>query len=97
MSKAKENLIIIRHGRTRRTRSLTKGRNVLNLLTSGISRRNHPKLRSSHPEWWEKIEEFHTRSENHSNVGDEENPTCIEVVDSIMIVQGYLTTFKRQQ
>ena len=47
MSKAKVNLITIRHGRTRRMRSLIKGRKVLNLLTSGISRRSHPKLRVS--------------------------------------------------
>ena len=40
----KENLIIIRYGRTRRMRSLTKGRKVSNLLTSGINRSSHPKL-----------------------------------------------------
>ena len=39
MRKAKVNLIIIRHRRTIRMRSLTKGRKVSNLLTSGISRR----------------------------------------------------------
>ena len=54
MRKAKANPIIIRHGRTRRIRSLTKGRKGSNLLSSGISRSNHPKLRRSQLEWLEK-------------------------------------------
>ena len=95
MSKANENLIIIRHGKTRRTRSLTNGRKVLNLLTSGISRSNHPKLKSIQLEWWEKIEEIHSRPENHSTVGDVEDPTCTDIVHSRMRMQGHLTTFKR--
>ena len=37
----------IRHGRTRRMRSLTKGRKVSNLLASGISKSSHPKQRVS--------------------------------------------------
>ena len=44
MSKEKVNLITIRHGRTRRMKSLTKERKVSNLLDSGISRSSHPKL-----------------------------------------------------
>ena len=45
MNKAKVNLIIIRHGRTRRMRSLTKEGKVSNLLDLGISKSIHPKLR----------------------------------------------------
>ena len=45
--KAKENLITIRHGMTKRMRSLTKGRKVSNLLTSGIGKSNHSNLRRS--------------------------------------------------
>ena len=47
MSKAKVNWITIRHGRTRRMRSLTIEIKVSNLLISGISRSSHPKLRVS--------------------------------------------------
>ena len=45
MSKAKVNLITIRHGRIRIMRSLTQGIKVSNLITLGISRSYHPKLR----------------------------------------------------
>ena len=97
MSKAKENMIIIRHGRTRRTRSLTNGRKVLILLTSGINRSNHPKLRSSQLEWWEKSQEIHNRIENHSNVGNMEDPTYAGIAHLNMGMQGHLTTFKRKK
>ena len=97
MSKAKENLIIIRHGSTRRTRSLTKARKVSNLLTSGINRSIHPKLKSSQLEWWEKIQEIHNRTEKYSNVGNVEDPTCIGIVHLRIRVQGQPTTFKRKK
>ena len=76
MSKAKENLITRRHGKTRRMRSLMKGRKVSNLLDSGINRGSHPKMKISQLEWWGKSQEIHSRSENHSNVGDVDDPTC---------------------
>ena len=47
MRKEKGNLITIRHGKTIRMRSLTKGRKVSNLLVLGISISSHHKLRSS--------------------------------------------------
>ena len=50
MSKANKDMITIRHGRIRRMRSLTKGRNVSNLLTFEISKSNHHKLWLSQPE-----------------------------------------------
>ena len=77
-------------------RSMTKGIKVSNLLTSGISRSNHSKLRSSQPEWWEKIPENHNRIENHSNVGNLEDPTCAGIVRLIMRMQGNIKTFKRK-
>ena len=49
MRKAGESLITIRNVRIKGMRILIKGRKVLNLLTSGISRSNHHKLRSSQP------------------------------------------------
>ena len=97
MSKAKENLIIIRHGRTKRMRSLTKGKRVSNLLTLGISRSNHPNLRSNQLEWWENIQEIYKITENHSNVGNVEDPTCIGIVHLRMRMKGHLITFKRQK
>ena len=71
------------------------GRNVSNLLTLGINKSNHPKLRSSQPEWWEKIPENHNRTEDHSNVGNVEDPTCAGIFHSRMRVQGQLIRFKR--
>ena len=44
MIRTKENLMTIRNGRTRRMKSLTKGRKVPNLLDSGINKSSHPKL-----------------------------------------------------
>ena len=80
MSKAEANLTIRRLGRIRRMRSLTKGRKVSNLLVLGISRSSHSKLKTSQIEWWERDQEIHNRTENHSNVGDVEDPTCIGIV-----------------
>ena len=80
MRKAKENTITIRHGRKKRMRSLTKGIKVSNLLTSGISRSSHPKLRSGQPEWWEKNQEIHNRTENPSNDGGVEDPTHVGTI-----------------
>ena len=88
MSKAKVNLITIRHGRTRRMRSLTKERKVSNLLTSGISKSNHPKLRVNQLEWQEKSLRIHNRIEDHFNVGNVVDPTCAGIVHSRMRVKG---------
>ena len=95
MRKPNENLIIIRHGRIRRTRSLTKGRKVLNLIASGISRSSRPKLRVSRLEWEEKSLKIHNKIEGHFNVGNVEHPTCTKIVHSRMRVQGQLITFKK--
>ena len=42
-------------------------------------------------------QEIHNLSENHSNVGYVEDPTCAGIAHSRMRVQGQLTTFKRQK
>ena len=97
MSKAKVNLIIIRHGRTKRMRSLTKGRKVSNLLTSGIRKSIHHKMGVSQLEWWEKIPENHNKIEDHSNVVNVEDPTCIGIFHLRMTVQGKLTTCKKKK
>ena len=76
-------------------RILAKGRKVSNLLTLGINRSCPPKLRSSQLEWWEKSKEINNKTENHSNVGDVEDPTCARNVHLRMRMQGQLTTFKR--
>ena len=78
-------------------RSLTKGKRVSNLLTSGISRSIHPKLRSSQLEWWEKIPENHNKKEDHSNAGNVEEPTCTGIVHLRMRMKFQLTTFKRKK
>ena len=64
----------------KKNESLTKGKKVSNLLTSGISRSMHSKLRSTQLEWWEKSQEIHNRTEHHSNVGNVEDPTCTGIV-----------------
>ena len=96
MSKAKANLIIIRHGRTKIMRILTKGRKVPNLLTLGINKSNHSKLRSSRLEWWEKSPEIHNRIEHHFNVGNVDDPACMGIFHLRMRMQDQLTTFKKQ-
>ena len=66
--------------KTRRMRSLTKERKVSNLLTSGISRSSHPKLRVNQLEWHEKSLRIHNRIEDHFNVGDVDDPRRAELV-----------------
>ena len=87
MRKATVSQITIRQGRTRRTRSLTKGGKVSNLLASGISRSSHLNLQVNQLERQEKILRIHNRIEGHFNVGNVEDPTCAEIVHSRMRVQ----------
>ena len=94
MSKAKVRRITIRHGRTRRIRSLTRERKVSNLLTLGINRSSHPKLRVSQLELPKKILNIHNIIEDHFSVGNVEDPTCVEIVHLRMRVQGQLIMFK---
>ena len=70
MSKARGNLITIRHGRKRRIKSLIRGRKFLNLITTRISRRIHHKLWTIQLKWWGKIQEIQKKSKNLSNDGD---------------------------
>ena len=97
MSKAEANQVTRKHGRTKGVRSLIKGRKVSNLLTLGINTSNQHKLRSSQLERQERIQKIHSRTEDHSNVVNVEDPTCIGIVHLRMRMQGQHTIFKSKK